>query len=208
MGSTHPPIEAHPLTPDRWRDFAQLMSLRFDTRHCWCMWPRLTTDYKLRSGAANRRSMKKVVDDAAAAPGVLAYVDGVPAGWCAVAPREQYPKLDRSRATARVDGAPVWSVVCFSVRRPMRRAGVSRALLTAAIELATRHGATILEAYPVEGTRNPFRGFSSVFRDAGFEEVARRQPKRPIMRRYLKPAKKSVSTKRGARPASGDRGAR
>ena len=175
-------VETYPLTPDRWRDFAQLMSLRFDTRYCWCMWPRTAESYKTRTAAANRRSIKKVVDSAAVPPGVLAYLDGEPAGWCAVAPREEYKKLDRSRATSAVDVQPVWSVVCFSVRRDRRRAGLSRTLLSAAVDLAIQHGATIVEGYPVEGTRNLFRGVTSVFKDAGFKEVARRLPNRPIMR--------------------------
>src|SRR5262245_35503872 len=111
-------VETYPLTPDRWRDFVAIMSARFDTRHCWCMWPRLATDYRERSGETNRRSIKKVVDTASAPPGILAYVNGVPAGWCAVAPRSEYSKLDRSRVTAAVDEQPVWSIVCFSVLRP------------------------------------------------------------------------------------------
>ena len=155
------------------------MNARFDTRHCWCMWPRLATNYADRTGAANRRSIKRVVDTAAAPPGVLAYVDGEPAGWCAVAPREEYPKLDRSRATAAVDDEPVWSVVCFTVLRPMRGQGLSKTLLSAAVDLAAQHGAKIVEGYPVEGGRNHFRGIASVFKAAGFNEAARRQPNRP-----------------------------
>jgi len=178
-------VETHPLTPDRWRDFAALMSSRFDTRHCWCMWPRLAVSYKTRTGDANRRSMKKVVDAAPAPPGVLAYVDGVPVGWCAVVPREEYPRLKRSNVTAPLDDQPVWSVVCFYVLRRHRRQGVSRALLSAALDLAKQHGATIVEAYPVEGGRNPFRGLPAVFRDAGFKEVARRNPTRPFLRYQL-----------------------
>jgi GNAT superfamily N-acetyltransferase len=180
--AAHPIIETHPLTPDRWRDFAALMGARFDTRHCWCMWPRLATNYKGRTGDANRRSMKRVVDTASAAPGVLAYVDGVVAGWCAVAPRAAYPKLDRSRATARIDDEPVWSVVCFSIQREARRTGVSGVLLKAAVELARQHGATLVEGYPVEETRNLFRGVRSVFERAGFVEVARRSARQSIMR--------------------------
>jgi GNAT superfamily N-acetyltransferase len=152
------------------------------------MWPRLATDYKLRSGEANRRSMKRAVDSAAAPPGVLAYVDGIVAGWCAVAPREAYPKVDRSRATQPVDDEQVWSVVCFSILRPMRRKGLSRTLLDAAVELAARHGAKVVEAYPVEGTRNLFRGVAAVYRDAGFVEVTRRSARQPIMRYQLKRA--------------------
>ncbi len=187
-----PVVETHPLTPDRWRDFAALMNSRYDTRHCWCMWPRLATNYAARTGATNKRAIKKVVDTADAPPGVLAYVDGVPAGWCAVAPRDEYPKLTRSRATAPVDDQPVWSVVCFYILRGARGRGLSKTLLEAAVALATQHGAKIIEGYPVEGGSNPFRGIASVFEAAGFEEVARRAPNRPLVRYQVKPARKRV----------------
>jgi GNAT superfamily N-acetyltransferase len=175
-------IETHPLTPERWRDFAALMRSAYYTRHCWCMWPRLATDYRARSDAANRRAMKKVVDSAAGPPGVLVYVDGEPAGWCAVAPRDAYPKLDRSHVTAAVDNTPVWSIVCFYVPKPMRGRGLSRTLLTAVVKLAAQHGAAVVEAYPVDGKGDPFHGVATVFRDAGFREVARRKENRPLMR--------------------------
>jgi len=214
--ATTPPIETHPLTPARWGDFADLMGLRFDTRHCWCMWPRLATNYQLRTGEANRRSMKRIVDTASAPPGVLAYIDGVPVGWCAIAPRAQFPKLDRSRATAPVDTQAAWSVVCFNIRRDMRRMGLSQRLLEAAVALAAEYGATLVEAYPVEETRNLFRGVTSVFKRAGFVEVARRSPHRPIMRYEVpkarvrrRAAKSSGPTTRPAgRRASATRGAR
>jgi GNAT superfamily N-acetyltransferase len=188
-------IETHPLTPDRWRDVAALMNARFDTRRCWCMAPRLTTSYRNRSGATNRRALKNVVDMSAAPPGVLAYVDAEPAGWCAVAPRTEFPRATaRARRLGSTEG-DVWSVVCFLVLRRMRRRGVSRALLAAAVDLAAQHGAKTVEAYPVEGTRNLFRGVSSVFRDAGFEEVARAAPNRPIVRFRVKRARRrSVRT--------------
>jgi GNAT superfamily N-acetyltransferase len=184
----HPVVETHPLTPDRWRDVAALMNARFDTRHCWCMAPRLTTDYKSRAGATNRRAFKNVVDRSPAPPGVLAYVDGAPVGWCAVAPRDDFPRAAaRARRALPTDVRDdVWAVVCFLVLRPMRRRGLSRTLLAAAIDLAAHHGATVVEAYPVENTRNLFRGVPSVFRDAGFEEVARPQPQRPIMHYAVK----------------------
>jgi GNAT superfamily N-acetyltransferase len=76
----------------------------------------------------------------------------------------------------------VWAVVCFFVPAKMRRRGVSRVLLAAALDLARTHGARTVEAYPVEGTRNLFRGAPSVFVDAGFTEATRLAPKRPILR--------------------------
>jgi GNAT superfamily N-acetyltransferase len=175
-------VETHPLTPARWRDLTDLFSTSAVTRHCWCMWPRLATDYRKNSDATNRRALKRVVDTAPAPPGVLAYVDGVPAGWCAIAPREDYPKLERSRVTKPLDDKPVWSVVCFFVRTNARGKGVMKALLTAAVDLARQHGARIVEGYPVEDRGDPFHGVASVFRAVGFSEVTRPVPQRPIMR--------------------------
>jgi GNAT superfamily N-acetyltransferase len=175
-------VETHPLTPDRWHDFADLMNSRFDLRRCWCMAQRRPESYTRYTSDANRRAMKKAVDTAAAPPGVLAYVEGAPVGWCAIAPRLEFQQLAKKRATAPIDDQPVWSIVCFMVRRPLRRRGISRALLAAALALASQHGAEIVEAYPIEGIRNSYRGFPSVFKDAGFQEVARDPHDRLIMR--------------------------
>jgi GNAT superfamily N-acetyltransferase len=98
---------------------------------------------------------------------------------------------------APVDETPVWSIVCFVVGRRSRGRGVARALLAAGIDYARQQGATTLEAYPVEvpdGGRIPsanvYRGTLSMFEEAGFDVVARRQAPgsdttRPIVRLSL-----------------------
>jgi GNAT superfamily N-acetyltransferase len=127
-------------------------------------------------------------------PGVLAYRGREPIGWCAVAPRADYPALARSRVLKPVDDQPVWAVSCFFVAKPYRRRGVSAALLRAAVDLAARQGAQIVEGYPVEPTMTPvpdafvWTGTPSAFRQAGFREVLRRSPTRPIMRYTIDPA--------------------
>jgi GNAT superfamily N-acetyltransferase len=89
---------------------------------------------------------------------------------------------------ARVDGRPVWSVVCFFVAREHRGRGLSIALLRTAVALAARHGARVVEGYPVEpragrtGDAFVWTGLASTFARAGFREVARRSPTRPVMR--------------------------
>ena len=52
--------------------------------------------------------------------GLIGYVDGEAAGWVAVEPRENYPRLwSRKQAWMRMDPEleGVWSVTCFVVRK-------------------------------------------------------------------------------------------
>jgi GNAT superfamily N-acetyltransferase len=121
-------------------------------------------------------------------PGLLAYLEAEPIGWCSIAPRETFPVLDRSPVLKRVDDQPVWSIVCFYINRKYRRSGLTRLLIEAAIDYSRSQGATIVEAYPVDPDKSrfdsgaAFTGLTDTFRSAGFEEVARRSKRRPILR--------------------------
>lgn len=183
-------VNVHPLTPDRWRDLEALFKTNAVTRDCWCMWfRRPSAEYRAGVGDGNRRAFQRVVRTADAPPGVLAYIDGKPVGWCAIAPREEYVRLARSRILKSIDDTPVWSITCFFIAKDARKQGVSHALLRGAMKLAKQHGAKTLEAYPVDplGEKlrddEAFHGVASLFEAAGFDEVARRSPKRPIVRR-------------------------
>jgi GNAT superfamily N-acetyltransferase len=156
------------------------------------MWWRLSPAmFKRDKGAPNRQSFQSLVHAAPTPPGLLAYIGPVPVGWCALAPREEYPRLERSRTLARLDDAPVWAITCFFVTRAFRRRGVTTRLLTDATLYAAGRGARIVEAYPIDpGSPNvpavfAWTGFVSAFRQAGFVEAARRSPSRPIMRYYI-----------------------
>jgi GNAT superfamily N-acetyltransferase len=177
-----------PVTPSRWSDLEALFGERGACGGCWCMaWRLPARDYREGKGGRNRGALKRLVASGAR-PGILAYRDGEPIGWCAVAPRCDYAALARSRVLAPVDDAPVWSISCLFVRRSERRSGLSAGLLRAAVEFAAKRGAGIVEGYPVEPamqrTPDPFlwTGVPSAFRRAGFVEAARRSPTRPIMR--------------------------
>jgi GNAT superfamily N-acetyltransferase len=121
-------------------------------------------------------------------PGILGYLDGEPVGWCAVAPREAYPALARSRILQPLDDTPVWSVSCLFVRKDRRRKGLSVQLLRAAVEHVKAQGGTVVEGYPVEPKQAnmpaafAWTGLAAAFLAAGFREVARRSDTRPIMR--------------------------
>ena len=187
-----PRLEVHPLTPRRWPDLEKLFGPRGACGGCWCMYWRLPRkEVERRKGEGNRRLLRKLAGSGTP-PGLLAYLDGEPVGWCALAPREVYPVLGRSRVLARVDEKPVWSVVCFFVARRHRSRGVSRALVRAAVAFARKHGAKIAEGYPVEPRKGRapdvflWTGLPGTFLTAGFKEVARRSPTRPILRRALR----------------------
>jgi len=146
-------------------------------------------EYEQKKGEGNRRAFRGVVRSGEI-PGLLAYAEGRPVAWCAVAPREAYPRLERSRVLGRVDDRPVWSVVCFFVDRKFRRQGVTVDLLKAATEYAKKRGAKIVEGYPTDPGRRispdafVYTGLVSAFRQAGFVEVERRSRTRLIMRCY------------------------
>ena len=178
-----------PLQPPYWNDFVTLFGERGACGGCWCMLWRLSRkEFEARKGEGNRRAMKAIVD-AGQIPGILAFHQGDPVGWCAVGPRSVYPALSRSRILRPVDDRPCWSIACLFIAKPFRRRGVSSRLLVAASDYARSSGAKWLEGYPVAlhpGKNIPpafaWTGIDKAFRRAGFEEVARRSPTRPIMR--------------------------
>jgi GNAT superfamily N-acetyltransferase len=185
--------EFHALTPARWPDFENLFGPRGAAGGCWCMWWRLTAkEFSANKGERNRRAMKKLVESGRA-PGILAYHGGRAVGWCAVAPRAEFRRLERSRILRPVDAEPVWSVVCFFVAKSHRRSGVGSRLLKAAAEYVKVRGGKILEGYPVDPGKRAvpdlfaYHGLADMFRGAGYKEVARRSQTRPIMRHTIKP---------------------
>ena len=160
------------------------------------MWWRVEkrSDWERDKGAANKRAFKKVVQRGGE-PGLLAYRDGQAVGWCAIAPRAEYPSLERSRVAARVDDLPVWSVSCLFIHKDHRRSGLSVALLKAAADFVRERGGTVVEGYPVIPKKGEmpgvfaFTGLHPAFERAGFKEVARRSATRAVMRRRLRPSR-------------------
>ncbi len=181
-------LEIHPLTPERWLDLEALFGPNGADGGCWCMYWRLSRKQFLAgSGESNRQLFKKVVDQGKPV-GLLAYAEGKPVGWMAIAPRDEYPTMDRSRVVKRVDGKKVWSISCFYTSTRYRRKGVTAALIEAAKDFVRRHHGSIIEGYPIVprvdkvSPGSAYTGVYSVFVAAGFKEVARYSATRPIMR--------------------------
>jgi GNAT superfamily N-acetyltransferase len=144
---------------------------------------------------SNRAGLRALAERSRA-PGLVAYRDGNAVGWVSLGPRQDYDRIEASKVLARVDDTPVWSIVCFVVSAKSRGEGIATELLRGAIDYARRHGATVLEAYPVADSSgrvpaaSAYHGAQSMFEKAGFEIVAVRQwnktsPVRPIMRLQL-----------------------
>lgn len=188
---------ARPLTPATWADLEELFDLPGGAivRGCWCMYYRLTgkVSVSAAAGVGHKQALCDLVDEGVV-PGLVGYLDGKPAGWISLGPREDYRKLERSRIMKPVDDTEVWSVVCTYVAKEYRGRGVQHELLNAALDFARRKGVKTLEAYPVDKPERShadfmFFGSRGLYEKAGFTEVVRRSPTRVVMRRELRPAK-------------------
>jgi GNAT superfamily N-acetyltransferase len=186
-------LTVHPLTPERWPDLEAIFLARGCSvaRGCWCMFYRRSGERPAPppglTQAQGERAAFKALVDAGVKTGLIGYRDGAPVGWVALGPREDFARLKRSPVMRAVDDQPVWSIVCFVVPAAHRGQGVATALLEAAIAWARAAGVPLLEAYPVDREERSaddamWFGAKSMFDAAGFEEVARRKPQRPIVR--------------------------
>jgi GNAT superfamily N-acetyltransferase len=152
-----------------------------------------SAEYSAKSGAENRGEMKRLVERNKV-PGLIAYVDDEPAGWVSVAPRTQFGRVERSPLFKRDEVTPrVWSIVCFFVHRAHRGHGVASALVSGAVDYAVKKGAAEIEGYPFDpahkakwNSAEAYIGTVEMFAAAGFKEVARPKPARPLMRYYVK----------------------
>jgi GNAT superfamily N-acetyltransferase len=185
-----PTLAIRPLTPHRWADFETLFGKNGACAGCWCTWWNMSqSEWLATKGDGTKRKMKAAVKKGPP-PGLLAYAGDEAVGWCAIAPREEYPRLARSKILAPVDDASVWSVTCFFVRRDWRWRGVTVALLEGASRWVASQGGRIVEGYPTDTRKEQpaafvHHGLLGAFQRAGFREVARRSTSRPIVRRKV-----------------------
>jgi predicted GNAT family acetyltransferase len=196
-----------PICSERWPDLEAIFGAKSCSvaHSCWCMAYRRSGSHEplppgVSRSQANRADLKALVV-AGRSPGLIGYRGKVPVGWISLAPREEFAKLKRSPMMRPVDDMPVWSVICFVVPAEHRDQGVAHALLRGAVAYARRHGATVIEAYPVD---KPGRSScdamwfvaKSIHDRAGFEEVARRKPGRPVVRLQARKEARSAMARR------------
>jgi GNAT superfamily N-acetyltransferase len=176
-----------PLKRNLWTDFEELFGPNGACAGCWCMFWKLRGKAYEEARNSETRQMHKSIVDSGISTGLLAYLHGEVVGWIAVEPREAYPRLEHSRTLKAIDDQRVWSVTCFFIAKKYRRKGITVELLKAAIEHVKKQGGRIVEGYPVDAEKNLpapsiYTGTASAFEQAGFKEVARSTPTRPIFR--------------------------
>jgi GNAT superfamily N-acetyltransferase len=169
-------IEVRPVSNENWAHFVRLFEAKGSPHYCWCALYRFRGARDLTKHQKKQR-MQSLVEEKAPI-GVLAYEQNEPVGWCSIAPRETYVRLQRSRTMPRAtaDETPTWTIVCFFVVRAARGRGVSRALLEGAVAYAKEQGAEIVEGYPFDtaGISATHRGHSTCFSGAGFRQDGKR----------------------------------
>jgi GNAT superfamily N-acetyltransferase len=184
-------------TPERWADLVDLFGPeRGASGGCWCMWPFLRgKDWKAMTREERRDAFQQKVD-AGPAPGLLAYRGSLAVGWIALGPRSQYLRFQLGKTSQPLPEdseqaiETTHAVTCFYIRKGHRGTGLMSLLLDAAIAHARAQGARQMDACPMESDKplqwgEGFVGIADVFRRAGFVEIARRSPKRPLMRKTL-----------------------
>ncbi|HLT82978.1 MAG TPA: GNAT family N-acetyltransferase [Phototrophicaceae bacterium] len=176
----------------RFADLAEVLAVKPGVGACWCMSYRDS-----RVSNDERPEFMRRLCESEPGPGVLAYVDGVPAGWCSIAPRSSYRRLMNSRTIPFVDERDAWVAVCFVVRAGYRRRGLMHDLLDGAVTHAAQHGADVVEGYPADVTDGArvdavggYVGTTGLFAAHGFDrvvETSAHSARRPrwVMRREL-----------------------
>jgi GNAT superfamily N-acetyltransferase len=180
------------LTTKNWDDFEAVMGRNGGSRGCWCMHWRLSiTEFMKQRGEGNRRAMRRLAGKKLP-PGLIGYLANEPIAWCSLGPRAAFARLERSPLLKSVEDEGACAIACLFVQRKHRRNGLQAALLEAACSYAADSGYELVEGYPIEpppgkkaGSDTAMTGIASVFRKAGFIEVARPKKDRPIMRKQV-----------------------
>jgi predicted GNAT family acetyltransferase len=185
-------MEILPASPARWADLEDLFGPeRGGCAGCWCVWPRVSAGEFKSLGKPGRKAMFQEIFAAGPPPGLLAYEGETAVGWCAVGPRESYARFQSAKASRPLDDeaeiGPIWAITCFYIRNTHRKSGLMAKLAEAAVAHARAEGAKAVEACTIDPDRplvwgDGFVGLTPVFQSLGFQEIARRSPRRPLMR--------------------------
>jgi GNAT superfamily N-acetyltransferase len=205
------------LDPSTWPDFEELFAKHGIPSYCWCMYyqreqsrEREMKELGIKESEIrehNRKRKKELVEEGRS-HGILVYADGLPVGWCAYGPKEEFPRIDRGRHYRKLglkEGRrKLWRIVCMVVDKDHRGQGVATAALTAALASIRRQGGGVVEAYPAAskkgGSQALWFGTVGMFEREGFTPVAPLGASR-LMRKVL--PRRPETRRRGPRTPSG-----
>ncbi len=189
-------IEIHHLTPDLWPQFEDLFGKQGACYGCWCTHFRLPPAERRSGSRQSNKDHIRTRIEAGPPPGLLVLEDGVANGWMQIGPRADVPEWNnKGRGSAPVDATDaddpaVWALSCFFIRTKARGQGLTHRLVAGGIDFARSSGARMIEACPIDLSRDSrsvglFVGSSRVFEQAGFQRLVERKAGRPLMRLIL-----------------------
>ncbi len=185
-----------PLTPELWPAFEDLFGKQGACYGCWCTHFRLRPAVRRENDRQRNKDHIRARIEAGPPPGLLAFDGDAAVGWMQIGPRADVPEWNNAGrvsaplATEDADDNGVWAISCFFTRNSARGRGLSHRLVAAGIGFARENGARLLEACPIDYSRDSrsvglFVGSTRVFEKAGFVRVAERKAGRPLMRMEL-----------------------
>lgn len=187
-----------PANEASWGDLQAIFGRRGDPSRCWCQRFKMAPGESWANVGAAQHAFRLRTQtqcghpDSDTTSGLVAYLDREPVGWCAVEPRNAYPRMLRNnrvpwegRSEDKADSS-VWAVTCFVTRTGFRRQGIADALASEAVEFARQRGARAVEGYPIT-TKDALPGELHVgtrgmFIAAGFMQVSQPSVRRVVMR--------------------------
>ena len=181
-------LKLQPLTVNNWHLFEEVMGEKGGCGGCWCMYFRMpSTEFSKDKYEGHKKRMYDLVK-AAKPTGLIATYNKRAVGWIAFAPREDYIRIENSRAFKRIDDKPVWSITCFFIKKEFRKMGLSEQMVKGIVDYARKKKIKTLEAYPAipysDKVPPPFLwvGILSAFTKNGFEVVQQNGKSRAMVR--------------------------
>ncbi|MBL7898446.1 MAG: GNAT family N-acetyltransferase [Crocinitomicaceae bacterium] len=181
-------LRFEPLSEKNRNLFEELFGEKGACGGCWCMHFRLPNREweEGKKNNLNKQKMQALVRNQNPT-GILAVINDRAVAWAALAPRDDFSKLSRSRIHKPIDAKKVWSIPCTFIHKDFRNQGISVKLLRGIIDYARKSGIKTLEAYPVIPSGKlpdafAWIGLYKSFEKAGFEIVDQKSPNRPMVR--------------------------
>ncbi len=140
-------IKVESVSEQNWDSLVKLFEGSQECSDCWCMNHRSEpkncptgnlAKIALRDGIKSGRIF-----------GLLAFQDGIPAGWCAIDPVKTQIGHDYFLENEEAKNSDAWMIHCLYVDPAQRGAGISKELIKSAISLSKSNGATELLAFPI-----------------------------------------------------------